>query len=186
MDHEKRLREILLRKPVLVRIGNGLAAPLRRQEVRQLEIIAARQGYRNVAIWCACKLREILEQASEPRHGARGDRGSNARERSETATVLAPGREAAAERSPLLSWRDGSPPTVADGLPEKRSWLTLEPEERIRLAAEWREKVPYPAEFAGYARQEKLAWIERNWPLAPPAGLDRHSSSELTVEEPEW
>lgn len=47
----------------------------------------------------------------------------------------------------------------------RMTWATMSAEQRMRLAAEWNARVPYPADFATYTKDQKLAWMSHNWPL---------------------
>lgn len=50
-----------------------------------------------------------------------------------------------------------------------KSWLHLDAEERKRMSGEWLQRGPRPpAGFAGWTPEEKVSWLDANWPLAEP------------------
>lgn len=116
------MREVHVKNRVMVRLGAGIAAPLRTVEVLRLEKMAHEDGYKQVSAWLA----EIIRAA-----------------------VLNPS------------------PAVLNPQPSRaRSWADVtDLAERQRLGAEWIKTVPMPAGFKEMSKEEKLAWLNRNWPL---------------------
>lgn len=59
--------------------------------------------------------------------------------------------------------RAGNQEIRGDDVRAPRSWADLEPQERQALAAEWSARGPAMPE--GLNRDERLAWLDQNWPL---------------------
>lgn len=188
------MRQIRNRNKALIKVGTGLAALLNPEEVRSVEKQAAREGM-IAACWCAAVIRERLKAERERRHGAQGEPATELRTSSHELLPLAPKERgvgagnahpappAAPPPMPSSSpqghsvgggggkWGAGSPshalPVTAVPAPatSRMTWATMSAEERMRLAAEWNARVPYPADFATYTKDQKLAWMSHNWPL---------------------
>lgn len=153
-----------------MRLGPGVAAPLRRAEIERLKELATAAGFKSVAIYAAEKLRELVLGAG--RHGGPGEPVTGFDSPHETANGI---QGAVAVDAPSRNGRHEAaipPPASSPHSPARRSWAQLAETERVDLAKAWVVKVPLPPAFKEYTREQKVEWMDGNWPLEPKEDIE--------------
>lgn len=163
-----------LKSRAMIKVGNGIAAMLSPDEVRQVELLAKAESMWPT-IWAAAVIRERLRSEAR-RHGVHGERGTGLDSPHETLPSHTERKARAAGSSPAIL--SVASPGDVRGLPQgggvhpappARSWGNLGTDERIALASEWVQRVPLPPNFKAMNAQQKTAWCDAAWPLILPS-----------------